>query len=302
MQVVYGHTDSIYVTIDSISEAKKVCKHLNAHVQSLFPNELNLPVHPVQLEFEKFFQTLGVGTVMNRNAGLISWKDGVTLSKPEFMMTGFTAKRQSVIPLEKEVQTKVIKMWVNECTQSEITEYSRGMFNKVKLGNTNLELLAKRQRVKENRLKVKCPDCRKRYDLKDLPNLCECGTSKQFFTTLEGKKPSIGSGFAGLFWWNNTEIGRDKPINDSMYFVKVNTNSHNEFWVHPLSGMTKKVEWISAPSFIELKELLEGGIQIDYMHYADKVVSKSEPIYKAMNWSTESISLDERQQTLTEWF
>ena len=48
MKVVYGHTDSIYVTIDSIDEAKKVCSELNEYIQGEFPNDWNLPVHLVR--------------------------------------------------------------------------------------------------------------------------------------------------------------------------------------------------------------------------------------------------------------
>ena len=76
MDVVYGHTDSIYVKIDSVEQAQEVVEEINEHVKTKFPNVLGLEEHPVSLEFEKYYQTLGVGTTKNRNAGLISWKDG----------------------------------------------------------------------------------------------------------------------------------------------------------------------------------------------------------------------------------
>tara|TARA_R110001592_G_scaffold224032_1_gene479533 strand:- start:3348 stop:4241 length:894 start_codon:yes stop_codon:yes gene_type:complete len=297
MKVVYGHTDSIYVTIGSIDEAKKVCYELNEYIQGIFPNDLNLPVHPVQLEFEKYFQTLGVGTVMNRNAGMISWKDGVHLSKLEFTMTGFVAKRQNTIKLEKEVQTEAIKMWVNESSQTEITKYSRGKFNKVKSGKVKLEHIVKRQRLKTNRLKVKCPDCRKRYSINTMGNNCDCGTSKAFMTTLEGKRPTFGSGIAGIIWYQQ-KYG--KEIEDSFYFVKVlPTNMEN--WKHPLTEVVKKVEWVSAPRLEDLKNILE-NFSIDYQHYSNKVVDKVKPVFLAMEWPMDEISMDERQQTLNEWF
>lgn len=297
MKVVYGHTDSIYVTIDSIDEAKKVCSELNEYIQGEFPNDLNLPVHPVQLEFEKYFQSLGVGTVMNRNAGMISWKDGVHLSELEFTMTGFIAKRQNTIKLEKEVQTKAIKMWVKESTQNEITKYSRGMFNIVKSGKVDLEHIVKRQRLKANRLKVKCPDCKKRYSVNSMGNNCQCGTSKAFMTTLEGKKPTFGSGIAGIIWYQQKF---DKEIDDSFYFVKVLPNNM-ETWKHPLTEAVRKVEWVSAQRLEDLKNILK-DFTIDYQHYANKVVDKVSPVYNAMNWLTDEISMDERQQTLSEWF
>ena len=76
MKIVYGHTDSIYVQVEDIEKSKELCEYLNTEVQKLFPNVFDLEEHPVQLEFEKYFKSLGVGTTKNRNAGLINWKDG----------------------------------------------------------------------------------------------------------------------------------------------------------------------------------------------------------------------------------
>ena len=114
MKVVYGHTDSIYVDIEdnSIETAKKTLKILNEHVRESFPNVMGLEEHPVTLEFEKYFRTLGVGATKNRNAGLITWKDGEFLDEEEFVMTGFTAKRVSLTKLAKDVQLSVLNMWV----------------------------------------------------------------------------------------------------------------------------------------------------------------------------------------------
>ena len=93
MKVVYGHTDSIYCTVDSVEQAKNVLEELNELVRSYFPNLLELNEHPVVIEFEKYFESLGGGATKNRNAGLITWKDGKFWDEKEFVMTGFTAKR-----------------------------------------------------------------------------------------------------------------------------------------------------------------------------------------------------------------
>ena len=114
MKVVYGHTDSIYVQIDNVEKAQKVIKVIENEVRKKFPNVLGLEQHPVVLEFEKYYSALGVGTTKNRNAGMITWDDGVWLDKPKFTMTGFTAKRVSETKLSKEVQTTVLTMWVNQ--------------------------------------------------------------------------------------------------------------------------------------------------------------------------------------------
>mgnify|MGYP002624784919 CR=1 FL=1 len=72
MKVVYGHTDSIYVQIDSVEKAQEAIEHINKEVRKKFPNVLGLEEHPVVLEFEKFYSSLGVGNTKNRNAGLVS--------------------------------------------------------------------------------------------------------------------------------------------------------------------------------------------------------------------------------------
>ena len=91
MKVVYGHTDSIYVQIDSVEIAETAIKEIEASVREHFPNVMGLDNHPVVLEFEKYYSALGVGTTKNRNAGLVSWEDGEWLNEPKFSMTGFTA-------------------------------------------------------------------------------------------------------------------------------------------------------------------------------------------------------------------
>lgn len=92
MKVVYGHTDSIYVKCESIEKGEEICAMLNESVREYFPNILGLKEHPVTLEFEKYFETLGVGATKNRNAGMISWKDGDFLDSKEFVMTGLPLK------------------------------------------------------------------------------------------------------------------------------------------------------------------------------------------------------------------
>ena len=112
MKVVYGHTDSIYVQIDSVEKAQEESSDIEASVREHFPNVMGLDNHPVVLEFEKYYSSLGVGTTKNRNAGLVSWEDGVWLDKPKFSMTGFTAKRVSETKLAKEVQTDAFEVVV----------------------------------------------------------------------------------------------------------------------------------------------------------------------------------------------
>ena len=52
MEVVYGHTDSIYCKVDSVEQAEEIVVKLNEEVRKIFPNVLGLKEHPVVLEFE----------------------------------------------------------------------------------------------------------------------------------------------------------------------------------------------------------------------------------------------------------
>ena len=254
MKVVYGHTDSIYCTVDSISDAQDACAKINDGVQELFPNVFDWVEHPVQLEFEKFFDSLGVGSTKNRNAGLISWKDGSHLDEKEFVMTGFTAKRVSETKLAKEVQTDVLKMWASQKPLKEINRYLSNTYHRVLSGNIWIDLIIKRSRLRENRTMVKCPDCNRKYSLKELSTkptkVCgqnegrngthKCGSSVSSFVTLEGRKPTIGSGIAGIVnAWQNQDI----DFEDTYLFMKAkNTGKTYE---NPITGERKETEYVA---------------------------------------------------------
>jgi len=297
MKVVYGHTDSIYVQIDSVETAQKAIKEIEASVREHFPNVMGLEEHPVVLEFEKYFSALGVGTTKNRNAGLVSWEDGEWLKEPKFTMTGFTAKRVSETKLAKEVQTNTLKMWVENKSQGEINKYLFETYQKVLTGQIDLKSIIKRSRLRPARFTVKCPECNAKYHLRECLDLkhsvCKkCATSTSKFTTLEGKKPTIGSGIAGvLYAWQKNDTNFD----DSYLFIKV-MGFCNSF-IHPLTQEKKDVEYISGITNEDFK-----GYTPDWRHYAEQVVKKAEPIYKAMGWDISSIRTGYTQKSLEEWW
>ena len=297
MKVVYGHTDSIYVQIDSVEKAQTAIKEIEASVREHFPNIMNLEQHPVVLEFEKYYSALGVGTTKNRNAGLVSWEDGVWLDKPKFTMTGFTAKRVSETKLAKNIQTEVLKMWVENKSYEEISKHLYSIYSSIIEGSLDKDLIIKRSRLKQDRFMVKCPTCKTKYHLRDCLELkhsvCKkCSTESSRFITLEGKKPSIGSGIAGvLYAWENENANFD----DSYLFMKVkNTNG---FYTHPLTHEKRRVEFVSGSEMKDFDNYIP-----DYQHYANQVIDKAKPIYKAMNWDISAIRTGKIQKSLEEWF
>lgn len=297
MKVVYGHTDSIYVQIDSVKTAEIAIKEIEASVREHFPNVMGLKEHPVQLEFEKYFSALGVGTTKNRNAGLVSWEDGVWLDKPKFTMTGFTAKRVSETKLAKEIQIKALNMWVENKSEAELTKYLHKTYISVINEEIKVNDIIKRSRLRPNRFMVKCPECRMKYHLRDCIELkhsvCKkCSTETKKFRTLEDKKPSIGSGIAGvLYAWEK----KDSIFDDSYVFLKV--KGVNDYYTHPLTRERKPVDYVSGT---ELKDF--ANYSPDWQHYANQVIDKAKPIYKAMGWDISSIRTGRLQTSLEEWF
>ena len=298
MKVVYGHTDSIYVQMP-MEQAEATLQLLNTHVRQKFPNLLELDEHPVTLEFEKYYQSLGVGMTKNRNAGLISWKDGKYLDEPEFVMTGFTAKRLSITKLAKETQLSVLKMWVKGFTEQEITDMLTKAYNHVLSGGIERSYVVNRSRFRPERLTYKCKHCNKQYGWKKACELhsdtycIKCGANIEL-VTLEGKKPSIGSGIEGVLWNNQNE--RIK-IDDSYVYIRVADDPTRMTYTNPVTGIKKRPSYISATKMEDLEQYTP-----DWPHYADSILKKAEPIYKAMGWSLDPIKRDSNQKTLDEWW
>ena len=293
MKVVYGHTDSIYVQIDSVEKAQTAIKEIEASVREHFPNVLDLDEHPVVLEFEKYFSALGVGTTKNRNAGLVSWDDGEWLDEQKFTMTGFTAKRVSETKLAKDVQTTALKMWVQQKSKEEINKYLHDTYVSVLEGKIDIESIIKRARLRSNRLNVKCPECGLKHHIKEPIKWCKkCGTEGKLFVTLENKKPSLGEGIAGMLYaWEHTNMEFD----DSYLFLKA--KHLHKTYTHPLTGERRNAEYVSGTTYADFK-----GYVPDWKHYAEQVVEKAKPIYKAMDWDLSSIRTGKIQKKLDDWW
>jgi len=314
MKVVYGHTDSIYCTVDSVEHAQEVCEKINTEVQKLFPNVFELEEHPVQLEFEKYFKSLGVGSTKNRNAGLVSWKDGDFLEEDEFVMTGFTAKRISETQLAKDVQIRVLNMWVANYEKQEIVEYLNDLFTKVLSGSDEIEVksLVKRSRFKDERFECKCTNCKRKVNFLVTTSSFGCCDSPNL-KTLAGKRVSIREGIEGVIHQNylkqvnqndgvtgydGSKTFNNNLIMDSFFFIRVNGGLFSRY-IHPITKDMKQTSYISSENLYDIEHM--GRHKIDWKFYADTVKKKAEPIFTAMGWDTNEIGIDTRQRTIMEW-
>ena len=301
MKIVYGHTDSIYVECDSIEKGMEVCEYLNTEVQKLFPNVFDLDEHPVQLEFEKYFKSLGVGTTKNRNAGLITWKDGNYLDEDEFVMTGFTAKRVSETSLAKETQKGVLKMWVEGVSEIEITDYLHHIYFNVLQGKIDWSKIVKRSRFRSERFNVECLNCKRnnwksQYTLNELIDRKSMGREccdKPNYVTLEGKRPVIGGGIEGILYYNSFH---EIPITDSYLYYRIAPAPVQ--YLHPFTGRYTQPRYYSCETEAQIKE---ANLMPDWSHYAESVIKKAEPIYRAMEWNVMSIKQDSSIRELAEW-
>tara|TARA_R110002096_G_scaffold19875_1_gene66218 strand:+ start:93 stop:1019 length:927 start_codon:yes stop_codon:yes gene_type:complete len=308
MQVVYAHTDSLYVPIPSIEKAKEIRGILNKYIQDeIFPNLMGLDDHPMDLEFEKYYSVLGVGATRNRNAGFINWKDGVHLNEPEFVSTGFAMKRIAESKIGKEVQKTTVEMWINLKPKEEIIAYTKSMYNNIRLGLVDKLDLVKRSRVKENRLKLKCK-CKKVYSVDYVrkvlgivpDSLCEkdnCNSYLKDCTTVEGKRPVFGGGFAGMLYYNEHVKPKDK-IDDSFYHFKAKFNSNQIGVFTNWNGDSRRAEYIAVKTLDEF-----GPYEPDWNFLAEsEVMKKIKPVFEAMSWDLDIVKKDDRQKDLGEWF
>ena len=304
MKVVYGHTDSIYVQMP-MERTEETLALLNNHVRGIFPNTMNLEEHPVTLEFEKYYESLGVGVTKNRNAGLISWKDGKTLEEPEFVMTGFAAKRVAITKLAKTVQLEVLQRWVAQESESEITNYLKAEYQKVLNGRVDIKNISNRSRFRPERFTYKCASCFKEYGLEEILELRDKFSANTFcvkcgkdliLKTLMGKQPSVGGGIEGVLWWNQIH---GIPIDDSYMYIRAADDITRPKYINPVTGQHRRPTYLAAPGLIDFDNI---KFTPDYRHYAESIVKKAEPIYKAMGWDLTPISVDINQTNLTEWW
>ena len=77
-EVIYGHTDSVFIKVRDVEDAHELREKLDHYISREVFRE------PVELEFEKFAQSF-LTTKKNRYCGWLSWKDGDFLDELKFL-------------------------------------------------------------------------------------------------------------------------------------------------------------------------------------------------------------------------
>jgi len=220
-------------------------------------------------------------------------------------MTGFAAKRVAITELAKTTQLDLLKYWVNETSEYIMTAHLKKLYNDILNGHCSKWTLINRSRYRPERFIYKCIECNKQYSWEEAvdirrkhtsyPHCLKCGTDLNL-VTLEGKNPSIGAGVEGVLWWNQHNPS-DKII-DSYVYMKVRDDSNRLTYINPITGVWKRPSYISAPR----RDILINDFQPDMEHYAESILKKADPIYRAMEWDMSTIRRDINQRELNEWW
>jgi hypothetical protein len=150
--------------------------------------------------------------------------------------------------------------------------------------------------------------CRKIYGVDYIRGLlsvlstadCEndsCRKKLKNCTTVEGKRPAFGGGFAGVLYYNEHVNKKDK-LDDSFYHMKCDFKISQPQTYTNWNGDEKKAGYIAVRNIEELNEY-----EPDWLFLSQsEVLKKVRPIFDAMNWELSNITKDVKQQTLDEWF
>ena len=142
-EVIYGHTDSIFVLAKNPEESQELCGKLNAHLKTTVFNDF------VTLEFEKFAKSFFLSKKKNRYCGYLSWKDGEYLDEENFFMMGFEAKKSNETAFAKNVQLTTLKMVASGKLENEVTKFNKERYNLLKSGEVDMSTIAKRSRLRQ---------------------------------------------------------------------------------------------------------------------------------------------------------
>ena len=183
-EVIYGHTDSIFVKVKDVDDAKQLCIKLNEYIREYVFDEY------VELEFEKLAETFFLSKKKNRYCGYLSWKDGKYMDESEFFVMGFEMKKSNETQLAKGFQEQILQMVCKGNDEKEITTYARKLYLQITGGEIPSYKIIKRSRLKRSLDKYK----------------------------------SIAGGVAGIYYYNNYLDFEPIEVGDSYYYYLIDNS------------------------------------------------------------------------------
>jgi len=256
-KVIYGHTDSIFVLVDNPEESQKLCSQLNTHLKNNIFNDY------VTLEFEKFAKSFFLSQKKNRYCGYLSWKDGKYLEEDKFFMMGFEAKKSNETQFAKNLQLTVLEMVAQNINETNITKYCKTAYNEMKDGKVDINLIAKRSRLRTPLHKYK----------------------------------AISGGVAGVMVYNN-EIGTIN-LGDSYFYYRCNNSKVKKARTFMVKERTRPVDYIA---YKKVDEVID-DYPPDWESLAEsEVVKKVTLIYESLGWDLQNISMRGIQSHIEDWW
>ena len=205
-EVIYGHTDSIFVKVKNVNDAKQLCVRLNDYIRNDVFNEY------VELEFEKFAETFFLSKKKNRYCGYLSWKDGDYLNDLKFFVMGFEMKKSNETNLAKGFQKEILQMVSSGKGEEEITAHARKLYLQITNGEVPNTEIIKRSRLRKSLDEYK----------------------------------SIAGGVAGIYYHNLYLDLEEIEVGDSYYFYTIDNRKINNYPNRIMVGNNyRQVEYIA---------------------------------------------------------
>lgn len=183
MEVIYGHTDSVFVLCETPELGQK-------HIASI-----NETMSPIETEFEKWCSAMLI-SAKNRYAGMTEWTDG-EYHDHKLYVKGIELKQNRLPKVMKTVMSRVIHSLLTNKPEEVTTEWLTDKITAVVNGNVDDKDLCIRARLKQN--------------LEDYSVLGESRAGAAWANRVLGKGYSKGSDFLATIDSNGEYIAFDDP-------------------------------------------------------------------------------------------
>ena len=291
-KVVFGHTDSIFVTLPGewdrekvLEESLKLSDILTEHVQTEVRTEY------LNVELEAIMDRFFIAGVKNRYAGSLVWTDKKKFRTADYdiddpdqqweriKMSGMEAKHTNTAPIGKDVQVHVLKSIWDKVPGTRIQKRVKTLVKRIHNGEVSIEQLTAKGRIGKH--------LSHHMNWQGLPVECDCGRCPPPKSGDEGKDEDAAyaanhsNNKCGL-WYNEFIADEHEKMQKGDTFD----------WLLAKDGPTAipKGGWLP---FFEHEQVSE--YTIDYKALAEKhVVSKLETIFTAMGWDIKKLDPEHR--------
>tara|TARA_A200000159_G_scaffold24384_1_gene21508 strand:+ start:21257 stop:23998 length:2742 start_codon:yes stop_codon:yes gene_type:complete len=299
-KVVFGHTDSIFVTMPKEWTQEKVyeesialAKVLTDHVQA------DLRTDKVIVELEAIMDKYFIAK-KNRYAGRKAWDDKKGFLNLDFSedgwpevsrkMSGMEAKQTNTAPIGRNIQLQTLGRIFNGESPREIQDSIKTLVTEVRNGDVeDSQLVAN---AKLNKWLPHHMDWHWAYEKE-----CDCGECPEPKTG--DQRDDDDACYAKKYWSATAALFHNDILADeSKGFMKLDKGDSFS-WTHVCDGPTAlpKDGWVG---FYELEQIAD--YTLDYALLAEKhVIKKVENIYYGMGWDIDAL-YEKKRYSLDSFF